>query len=84
MVCPMLIRWSAACPRRLQLPCRRLPVNVCRTYLQPYVLLRGSQLGVDLLFRGALPRKLGALADGQNVDADLDAGHPVVTARAGK
>ena len=44
----------------------------------------GGHLRVDLLLGRALARKLGALAKGQNVHADLHAGHPVVAARAGK
>ena len=67
--------------RRLQREFRGLPVNVRLAYFQPHMLLRGGQLRVDLLFRSGLPRKLGAFAEGQNVDADLNAGHPVVAAR---
>ena len=37
---------------------------------------------VDLLFSGALPRQLAAPAQRQNVDADLDASHPVVSSRS--
>src|ERR1039458_2090577 len=71
-------------PRRFKRECCRLPMNVRLTYCQPHMLLRSSQLGVDLLLRGTLPRKLGALAHGQNVYADLDAGHPVVPSRTHK
>jgi hypothetical protein len=37
-------------PRRLQLQCRGLPVNVRLAHFQPQMLLRGSYLRVDLLF----------------------------------
>ena len=41
-----------------------------------------SHLRIDALLGRALTRQLRVLAEGKNVDADLDAGHPVVAAGA--